>query len=211
LKLLQGEFATIDVSAAPDLEPWARSTLLPVCEKWYPRIVAMLPSDGFTPPRRFTVRFRDDMGKTPATTSRETISCNTAWFRRNRDGQAAGAVVHEMVHVVQAYRGRGRKPAWLVEGIADYVRWFQFEPQSHGADVRDPAKAKYDDSYRVSANFLDWVARAHDEKIVVELNAALRQGRYADALWKQLTGKTAQELGEEWKRSLTDARAVVNQ
>jgi hypothetical protein len=206
---LQGQFVTIDVAAAPDLEPWARITLLPVCDRWYPRLVDMLPSDGFVAPKHITIRFRDDMGKTPATTSRDSISCNAAWFRRNLSGQAVGAVVHEMVHVVQDYRGRGN-PSWLVEGIADYVRWFKFEPQAHGADVRDTAKAKYDGGYRVTANFLDWVARTHDERIVSELNAAMRRGDYADALWQRRTGKTARELGEEWKRSLSATPAVVN-
>jgi hypothetical protein len=27
------------------------------------------------------------------------------------------------------------RPGWLVEGIPDYIRWFQYEPQSHGADA----------------------------------------------------------------------------
>ena len=26
-------------------------------------------------------------------------------------------------------------PGWLTEGIPDYIRWFLYEPQSHGADV----------------------------------------------------------------------------
>ena len=67
---------------------------------------------------------------------------NKKWFRANLQGEAIGSVVHELVHVVQEY-GRARRenpeatrsPGWLVEGLADYIRWFLYEPQSHGADL----------------------------------------------------------------------------
>jgi hypothetical protein len=167
----------------------------------------MLPSDGFTAPGHVTIRFRADMPRgIPAMTGGDRISCNIAWFRRNLHGEAAGAVVHEMVHVVQHYGGRRegaeQNPGWLVEGIADYIRWFKYEPQTHGADIHDPSKAKYDGSYRVTANFLNWVTARYDKQIVEHLNAAMRKGEYSDELWKQYTGKTADELGAEWKESL---------
>ena len=34
------------------------------------------------------------------------------------------------------------------------------------------------------------------------MNAAMRQGKYSEDLWKQSAGKTADELGEEWKANL---------
>jgi len=204
---LRGEVVTIDLSAAPDLKPWAEAKLLPVCEQWYPRIAKMLPSDGFAPPAHVVVRFRDDLPKgVPAWTQGDVISCNTRWFRGELDREAVGAVVHEMTHVVQHYgharHGHAQNPGWLVEGVADYVRWFQYEPQTHGADVRNAADAKYDASYRVTAAFLDWVTRTREPKIVPELNAVMRQGTYDEGVWKKLTGKSAAELGEEWKRSI---------
>jgi hypothetical protein len=36
-------------------------------------------------------------------------------------------------------------------------------------------------------------------------DAAPREGRYVESLWKDYTGKTVQELGEEWK-ALHDKR-----
>lgn len=36
----------------------------------------------------------------------------------------------------------------------------------------------------------------------MKFNTAMRQGKYSDDLWKEYTGKTADELGEEWKKSL---------
>ena len=113
-----------------------------------------------------------------------------------------------MTHVVQDY-GRARRtnpnavatPGWVVEGIADYVRWFLFEPQTHGAEItkNNLANARYDASYRITANFLNWVTQTYDKDLVQKLNAAAREGRYAEPLWKAWTGKSVQELGDEWK------------
>ncbi len=64
----------------------------------------------------------------------------------------------------------------------------------------NPARAKYDGSYRVTANFLNWVTTQYDPQIVQKLNAVARAGKYREELWKEATGKTVQELGDEWKR-----------
>jgi hypothetical protein len=80
------------------------------------------------------------------------------------------------------------------------VRWFLYEPRTRGAEIT-PAnveRARYDGSYRISANFLDWVTRTYDSGLVRKLNAAAREGRYREALWTEWTGKTVQELGDEW-------------
>ena len=61
-------------------------------------------------------------------------------------------------------------------------------------------RARYDASYRISANFLDWVTTNHDPKLVQKLNAAGRAGAYREELWKGATGKTVEELGTEWRR-----------
>src|SRR6266404_4656625 len=46
---------TIDASAAPELSSWATNKLAPVLAEWYPKIVAMLPSEGYTASREFQV------------------------------------------------------------------------------------------------------------------------------------------------------------
>jgi hypothetical protein len=198
---------TIDTSAAPDLTEWAEQELAPVVREWYPRIVQMLPSQGYEAPSRVTIAFREGMN-VPAAAAGSRIGCNSGWFRRNLTGEARGAVVHEMVHVVQQY-GRARRnnpearrtPGWLVEGIADYIRWFLYEPESKGAEItqRNISRAKYDGNYRITGNFLNWVTEKHAKDIVEKLNAAARAGNYNEDLWKNYTGKKVQELGDEWK------------
>ena len=147
----------------------------------------------------------------PAYASGPTISMNAEWFRGQLNGEARGAVVHEMVHVVQGYPGRNRggrgvvaPPGWIVEGIPDYIRWFLFEPETGGAKLSAERlkDAKHNASYRTTANFIDWVIRNHpnDGRFLEQLNAAAREGRYSGETWKELTGKTEQELADSWRR-----------
>lgn len=201
---------TIDATVAPDLMEWAETELQPVVQEWYPKIVAMLPSDGFAAPTNLTLRFRNDMRGTPASAGGSRINLNSGWFRRELKREARGSVVHEMVHVVQSY-GRARRtnpdatrtPGWLVEGLADYIRWFLYEPETKGAEIteRNLARAKYDASYRITGNFLNWVAQNHDRYIVPKLNAVAREGKYAEQVWEDWTGQTLQELGTAWKKA----------
>ena len=201
---------TLDTSETPDLTDWAHQSLAPVVQEWYPKIVELLPSNGFEAPKRVDIKFRKDM-QGVAATGGSRIRCAAKWFRENRQGEAVGSVVHELVHVVQQY-GRARTanpdatrpPGWLVEGIADYIRWFLYEPQSHGAEItqRNLARARYDANYRISANFLNWVTAKYAPGLVKDLNAAIRDGKYSEALWRQHTGHALPELGDEWKAEL---------
>jgi hypothetical protein len=195
---------SIDTAAAPDLQSWARTKLAPVLALWYPRIEVLLASDGFVAPSHVNMTLRPQPGV--AETLGTEVSGNSDWFRKQLDGEAVGAMVHELVHVVQQYGDREpeRFPGWLTEGIADYVRFFVFEPNYHGADdtwlaKQDLSKVRFDGAYRQTANFLDWVTRKYDPQIVEKLNAAARRGDYSEAIRKERAGKSVEELGEEWK------------
>jgi hypothetical protein len=89
-----------------------------------------------------------------------------------------------------------------IEGIADYIRWFLYEPETKGAEItaRNLERARYDTSYRITGNFLNWVTEHYDREIVRKLNSAAREGKYAEELWKESTGKTLVELGDAWKQ-----------
>ncbi len=198
----------MDSTVAPDLAPWVEKELMPVVEEWYPKLVAMLPSDGYTAPTTVRMEFRDDMGGTPAYATGNKLSMSAPWFRNQLEREAKGCVIHELVHIVQNYwianrttPQPARTPGWVTEGIPDYIRWFLYEPQSGGANIteRNFSGSNYDSSYRVSANFLDWVVRTHDKDFIQKLNAAAREGRYSEKVWTDATGKTAAELGSDWK------------
>ncbi len=199
---------TVDATEAPDLLDWSEKELRSVVVEWYPRIVAILASEGYVAPADVSFRFRHDMRNTPASAAGAGVNLNAPWLRTQLQSEARGAVVHELVHVVQNYWSRrgndnaAKTPGWVVEGIADYVRWFLYEPQSRGAEITKGNfhGARYDSSYRITGNFLNWLTQTYDKDFVQKLNAAAREGRYAESVWKDLTGKTMQELGDEWKK-----------
>ena len=207
--------ATLDTSEAPDLTGWAQTNVIPMVKEWYPKLVEMLPSEGYEAPKEFSIIFSDKM-RGVAATGGTRIRCAGPWFRSNLQGEALGAVFHEVVHVVQQYGAarranpdqprRSRAPGWLTEGIPDYIRWYKFEPQRHGADItqRNFPRAKYDGSYRITANFLNWATEKYEKNLAVKLNAAIREGKYSEDLWKEYTGHTVQELDEEWRKGLAD-------
>ncbi|MCL4181004.1 MAG: hypothetical protein KJ072_25075 [Verrucomicrobia bacterium] len=202
--------AVIDTSGTPDLTGWTQAEIIPMIREWYPKLVEMLPSEGFEAPVRFSIVFDPGM-RGVAATSGTRIRCAAGWIRSNVQGEAKGAIFHEMVHVVQQYGharrakpNASRAPGWLVEGITDYLRWYRFEPESGGAEIspRNLARARYDGSYRVTANFLNWVCQQHGEEFIPRLNAAIREGRYTENLWTELTGRAVEELGAAWKAEL---------
>lgn len=198
----------VDAAAAPDLDQWAQTKLAPVLALWYPKLVAWLPSQGFTAPNYFTITIKPMEGV--AYTRGTDITVSAQWIRDQMYGEAVGSLVHECVHVVQQYGhsyGGSKAPFWLTEGMADYFRWFKYEPQSHGADLvwvrqQSPDSIRYDGAYRISANFLNWVTEKYDPNIVVKLNKAMREGTYSEDTWKQNTGKSVEDLGAEWKADL---------
>ncbi len=337
---------TIVTTNATDMSDWARQKLAPVLAEWYPRLCAMLPSPGYTPPTNFIVIIAPGDGV--AATGGTRVTANADWMRKELDKQAIGALLHEEVHVVQQYGyarrngvqgnfsygditnlpalaqrikekadsmsvfigdqltpseqkaladyhgpgpkafalrtnlvaalnrvisgpqlyedlykgftlresttnlladkqtgsdlkrlnrsliedvyagdltrrsggggrrgGGGPDTGWLTEGIPDYIRWFLYEPQSHGASAEyiqgriasDAKKGKvyepkYDEKYRISANFLNYVSKKYDSEIVAKVNSALRQGKYYDDFWLDATGKTVGQLNDEWTANL---------
>lgn len=186
----------LDVTDAPEMLEWARKAAR-VCERNYDMICAELRSDGFKPRTTITMTLKKDY-KGVAEAGGGRITGSVKYFKANPDD--LGAMVHETVHCVQNYRTRNA-PGWLVEGIADYVRFFKYEPGKIGRPPA-PERAKYDGSYRVSAAFLAFAAEKYDKDLVRKLNQALREGEYREEVWKTLTKKPLAELGEEWKASL---------
>ncbi len=143
---------------------------------------------------------------TAASWSRE-ICLGVEWAKSQSVAEVNGALVHEFAHIVQSYWAPGRKtpPSWVSEGIADWVRWCNFEPPERRAvnfpEVR--RVRRHDASYRVSAEFLDWVAKTYDPKFVIKLNKICRAGEYDDVkTWIELVGKPQEVLASEWRDSL---------
>ena len=185
-----------DASAAPELGQWMMTRLAPAVRKWYPRLVEMFPSEGWKPPKRLTFNFKEGID-CPAYAAGSRVTFSRKWIGENPEDVGCG--IHELFHVVQdGYQGKGT--SWLTEGIADYVRWYLYEPEAHGCDMKlDPKNVRYNSAYRVSANFLNFVETRHPGT-VRDLNAICRTGKYDEkTYWKKRTGKDVLELEREWK------------
>ena len=128
----------------------------------------------------------------PGVTFGDSIHISVPWIKAHPD--EFGLVIHELVHVMQRYPD-GNRPDWLVEGIADYIRWWRYEPEAPRAKIGP--KASYRDSYQTTAAFLAWLVASYDKRIVRRLDQSLRDGAYRDDVFEEVTGKKLDEL---WAR-----------
>jgi hypothetical protein len=162
----------------------------------YPMIVRVLGAQPATPPKQVTVVFDKGMDGVAATGGDE-IHVAARYVEGHPDD--TGMIIHELTHVVQAYPKYD--PVWLVEGIADYVRFYHYEPAAKRPHP-NPATATYHDSYRTTAAFLDWAVRTYDPDLVKKLDAALKAGNYSEDVFVRSTGKGLDKLNAEWIFSL---------
>jgi hypothetical protein len=186
--------AYVDTNDAPDLKEWGAEAGTR-CVEWFPKIAALLPSEGFVAPTEVTLVFDPKMAGV-AHAAGGTITISAAYVRGHPDDH--GMVIHELTHVVQAYPPGG--PGWLVEGIADYIRIVHFEPQAPRPKVT--RLSSYREGYKKTAIFLEWAEKHRGPGLVVKLNAALRAGTYDEDLWVKFTGRTLDECWAEFAKTL---------
>ena len=207
----KGVTITLDSTASPDLLPWFKETAIPAMDTWYPKIVKLIAIPGKTPPapKAFRVELREGQiipGRDgiPGFASGDLIVVSSKFMRDQMKGESLGCLIHEMVHIVQfgaGQRAHRSVPVWFYEGATDYIRWFLFEPEKIGAVIRNPDRVNHNDSYRTTANFMDWVIRHHEKDLMAKAHIAIHKG-YTDALWEEWTGKPVAELDQEWKEYL---------
>ena len=185
----------LDSSEIPELEPWGRAAANTM-EEWYPRIAKLLHSEGYEPPKAIYLKINNP-GQGVAGTAENRIGISASWIKKE---PGHGVLIHELVHVVQDYRGGG--VGWLTEGIADYVRWGLYEkkPLEWFPVPHDPAK-DYHQSYRVSAGFLYWLETSRSPGLVKKLNAASRAKRYSPSIFKKGTGTDIDTLWAEYREA----------
>lgn len=161
--------------------------------KLYPRLVADFNRDA---PRSVAFIIRnDDAGV--AFADQGAVTYHIGWFQKNP--QDIDVVTHELMHIVQDYRGKG--PGWLTEGIADYVRnAYGLANAEAGWRFQAPrSDSNYTDGYRVTGAFLAWLEAKKKRGIVKALDRRARAGTYDDANWPALAGASIEMLWQEYK------------
>ncbi len=182
----------VDFSESPEMENYAKGVARFV-ESVYPKVQQKLdPSFVLS---SLPVVFKKDQYY-PGLTAGVTVYLSSEWFKNHPED--LGAVIHEITHVIQGYPAG--QPSWIMEGIADYMRfWLEYKTSwSYPHCGRD--SPHYTSGYACAAAFLRYIERVYDKDIVPRLNAALRTNRYNDAIFQASTGKTLQEL---WQESLS--------
>ncbi len=197
----------VDASDYPAGQAWGAAAQSLV-RAWYPRICELLATDGRDPwtnakkgsayraPKVIRLVIKRDLN-VPAYASDGTITINGKWITAHPDD--LGMMVHELTHVVQSYPDTDA--GWLVEGIADYIRWWRYEPELHATQGRtkiDPEKSKYTDAYRITAVWLAWCTQKYDRRLVPALDSALRNHEDPMPVFQKVTGKDADALWREF-------------
>jgi len=171
-----------------------------LCEEWFPVLCRFLATEKWTPPATVRLVLKQELAA-PGVTSGHTISFSVKWITAHPDD--FGMVIHELCHIVQAYPNTTteRKPGWLVEGIADYIRYWKYEPEIPHPRI-DAKRASYRQGYGTTAAFLAWLVRKYDRRIVLRLDAALRSGMYQPELFREWTGNSLDDLWIEFAEQL---------
>ena len=128
-----------------------------------------------------------------AATSDGTVTFNPAWFEKNPED--IDVITHELMHVVQAY-GDSKVPGWVTEGIADYVRATEGINNTKAKWSMPDLKPthNYDNAYRITARFFLWITQNYKADFVAVLDDTIRKNNFTNDTWKNITGKTIDEL-----------------
>lgn len=183
---------TLNCEEAPDLQEWGEKAKT-LCEEWYPKLVKEYGSEGFKPRQKVNIVIKKTMGP-PAAAGGGTISVNAEHVRKHPGD--VGMMVHELFHVVQAYPRQKGDVGWLTEGLADYVRFWQYEPQTKQRQI-DKEKASYRNSYRVTGAFIGWLEKKTPGS-AVKLNAQMRKGGNDETIFKEVIGTDVDTLWKEF-------------
>jgi len=193
--ITRGDYTLIVINKHKDFDTALMRRMVETHFTVYPKLVKTFNKEAA---RKITFLIDPDY-KGVAATSGTFIYYNPEWFFQHPGD--IDVVTHEVMHVVQAYKRSG--PGWVTEGIADYVR-FKFGVDNEGAGwslTPFSPKHSYRDSYRITARFFNWIEEHVKKGFVVELDSHVRAGQYSEGLWQAITGKTLDELWQQYAAS----------
>lgn len=195
----------IDTTQTPEHAKWAEPAAR-VATDWFPRIVNLIGSP-VAPAAPVVVKAAVSKDyKGVAVTQGGRITLSNDWVTAHPD-DSVGVIIHELVHVVQSYPPT--REVWLVEGIADYVRFGIYEGRPLGEFPVSDKPDGYLDSYQVAAGFLLWLESGRSPGIVRRLSTALKRGGYDPSIFAKHGGEPLDKLWETYRRERISNRNVA--
>ena len=194
--ITKGKYTLIFINADIALDAGVKQRLVDAFFTVYPKEVAMYNKNSAMK----VTFFMDPSYDGVAATGNDTVRFNPEWFHKHPGD--IDVVTHEVMHIVQAYPDDAG-PGWITEGIADYVR-YKIGVDNAGAGWKLPdynAKQNYDNAYRITARFFVWIEQHCDKDFVKQLDGAMRSKKYRDDFATQHTGKTFDELWNEYGKN----------
>ncbi|WP_246581401.1 basic secretory family protein [Echinicola shivajiensis] len=191
--LKKGKFTLTFINQDSDLDEEVKEGLIKTFFKVYPKMVKDFNQEAT---KEVTVTI-DTAYNGVAYAHNGKITIASKWLEKKPSD--LDVITHEGMHLVQAYPG-GSGPGWLTEGIADYVR-YAYGVDNEGAGWALPdfnSEHKYHNSYRITARFLLWINQNFDKNFVKSMDEKMRNKEYSDTLWSLYTGKTLEELWEQY-------------
>jgi len=162
-------------------------------EEWHPRLENLMPTPGFKATDEIDLVFiKGDQGI--AWTSGTKITVVSDWIEKRP--YDIGLVFHELIHVHQRYARR--VPSWVLEGIADYMRWGIYEGKPLSWFPLNEKRDSYRSSYQVTGGFFLWLESERHPGIMSKLNTAGRRGEYKEAFFEELTGASLDSLWADY-------------
>ena len=130
-------------------------------------------------------------------------------YLKDESVHPTGSLKHRLARSLFLY---GLASGWVTEGIADYVR------HKYGVDNKSnnwslPAysdKQHYTNAYRVTARFFVWLENRANRQLIRRLDTAMRDGKYAEAFWKEQTGHDLDTLWACYQKAPELTGGLVN-
>lgn len=146
-----------------------------------PSIASLLGVDRPPPIRIHVARG----GAGAAWTSGTDVYLSSRWFAAHPDD--VGGCLHEFTHAIMRAPTYDDSTAWLIEGIADYVRDVLGHSASWTFGHYEPGKATA--GYQTTAHFLMWL-ESTAPGAVRSLSSRLANGSYTETTFLQVTGRS---------------------
>jgi hypothetical protein len=183
---------TVDSTAAPDLDVWLKTKVVPALQAWYPVLGDTVASPDYAPRCDLKIVLANNAGGIPAFAefTNGTITADITWAHQHPEDM--GMYIHESTHIIESY-ATSSPEGWIVEGIADWMRDYIYKDRI----TKAKADVYFIDGYSEAGFLLQHMNTKYDPQFVHKLNVASHNGTYNFDMFSQISGKQPDQLWTE--------------